>query len=616
MPSQFRTGVTATSVAVCLASSMCPAITSAQSLGEVVVTATRTERDASTTLADVTVVDRPAIERAGASTVTELLQSTGALEISQNGGAGAVSGLFVRGTRTSQTLVLVDGVRLENPTSGTGNLEFLPLSSVDRIEIVRGPMSSLYGSAAMGGVVQIFTRRATDAPGATVSVGAGSRGSLQGQASLAGGSGATRFALSAFGDRSDGYDATLPGSPSYQPDPDGNSRAGGSASLQHRLGGGWQLGASLLGVSGRARYDDAWTSPEDARLSYRTTALTGWLRGSFSQGWDTELRLGDSRIDYTYQAFSFAPRTTSRSLIWQNTVRLPVGQLLFGLEQLRQEIEGEGVTTGPTPYLRDSRRTDSLFAGYEAIVGRHLWRAQLRYDRIETVGSEPTGTLAWGYRLTDRWLARASVASAFRAPTFDDLYNPFGSNPYLVPETSLGGEAALEYRAGQTLLKSTLFASRIRDAIELDASYVPQNLDSARVQGLTVEARHRTGPWSMRGSVTWQHTEGERFDPASGEVVTGPLARRARQYAAFGVDRVEGPWRVGAEWVLQGPRVDANGRPMAGYGVLSLSASWALQRGRDLFVRLGNVGDKVYETAWGYRMPPRSVFVGLRWQAG
>ncbi len=590
----------------------------AQSLNQVVITATRDARPIERTLADVTTIDSAQIANAGVSSVTELLQSLGGIEIAQTGGRGSTAGIFVRGTKTSQTVVLVDGVRLENPTSGTPNLEFLSLSSIDHIEVVRGPLSSLYGSGAIGGVIQIFTRQGSGPATPSLSIGAGSQRTGEVQAGISGAAGpegATRYAVSIAYGRTDGYDATLPDSPNHQEDRDGNRLRSASASLRQALGGRWEAGANLMTSVGRVDYDDAFTPPQDTRMNYRSSTLSAFLRGRASDAWQTELRVGDSRIDYSFDAFSFAPKVDSATLAWQNRVQLPAGRVLFGLEQLRQRIDGEGVVTGPYAYLNDSRSTESAFAGYEVALGRHLLRLQGRYDHVESVGSEPTGTLAWGYRWTPVWLLRASIGSAFRAPTFDDLYNPFGSNAFLKPERSRGAEAALEYRRADTLFKSTLFASRISDAIELDASFTPRNLDSARVDGVSFEARRRIGAFSLRGAATFQNPRGERFDAGTGEVVSGQLARRARRYASLGLDWNAGWMRAGVEWLAQGRRVDVDDRELAGYGVLSLSAAVPLNRRWEAFGRLANIGDKVYETAYGYRMPPRSLFVGVRYLA-
>ena len=570
-------------------------------------------------LADVTTIDSAAIARAGASSVPELLRTLGGIEISQTGSSGSISGLFVRGTKTAQTLVLVDGVRLENPTSGSANLEFLPLSVIDRIEIVRGPASVLYGSGAIGGVIQIFTRQGDGPLRPFASVGAGTQGTSRTQLGLSGTVGpsdSTRVSLAVSADRTAGFESTRPYSPNFQADRDGNWQRSVVATVRQALPGGWDAGVNLMSTSGRSRYDDAYSTPETARMGYLSGAMTGFLSGRPTPGWRVDLRAGQSRIDYEFDAFTFAPHTRASTLSWLNTVTLPTGQLMLGVEQLSQRIAGDGVTRGEYAYVRDSRTTDSVFAGYEIDTGRHQVRVQVRRDRIQTVGAEPTGALAWGVRLAPGWLVRASYASAYRAPTFDDLYSPFGANPLLRPERSRSAELALEHRAGERMFKATAFATRIRDAIELDSTFTPRNLDSARVTGVTFEVREPVGAFTLRGQTTFQDPRGERFDQATGEVVTVGLARRARRHAAFGVDWNGGPWKMGAHWLLQGERIDSDMNRMAGYGVLDLDARRQLTQNLDLFARLGNLGDRRYETAWGYNMPPRTLFVGLRYRGG
>jgi vitamin B12 transporter len=587
----------------------------AQQLGEVVVTATRDERVVEQTLSDVTVIDAQMIRRSGTASLPELLQTLGGIEISQNGSNGATSGVFVRGTKTSQTVVLLDGVRLENPTSGTANLEFLSLSSIDRIEIVRGPLSSLYGSGAMGGVIQIFTRQAGKAFEPTLSLGAGSLASSRAQFGVSGSAdaeGSTRYAIGVSADRTAGYEISMPGSPNFQQDRDGNAQRSANASLRQALPGGWQMGANLLSTRGRVDYDDAWSAPQEARMRYGTSAASGFLKGRLAPSWQTEFSLGQTRIEYRFDAFTFAPNADTVSMAWLNRVDLPVGRLLFGLEQMQQRLAGDGVVTGPYAYLSDSRRTDSIFVGYELAAREHLFRVQARRDAIQAFGSEPTGTIAYGYQLTDRWLLRGSVASAFRAPTFDDLFSPFGSNPDLRPERSRGVEAAAEYRREATLLRATAFASRIRDAIELDAFYTPQNIESARVRGLSVDGSQRLGRLTLRAAATLQDPRGERLDPVSGETRESQLSRRARRYASFGADWQLGAGRVGMNWLLQSRRLDSVGESVAGYGVLHLNAAYPFSRRIEGFARLANLGDRVYQTASGYAMPPRSIFIGVR----
>lgn len=614
-PAAVRACAVAATCASALVAGLSLSDAQAQSLYPVVVTATRSETTIDRALADVTLIDAQAVREAGTATLPELLRSAGGIEISQTGGAGSLSGLFVRGTRNSQTVVLVDGIRMENPLSGGGLIENLPLSSVDRIEIVRGPASSMYGSGAIGGVVQIFTR-APDAEGVRpfASAAAGSRGTAHAQAGFRAARDGTRVALGLSHDRTSGFEATRPGSADFQSDRDGNRQNSLTASLAHRLTPRWEVGGALLFTDGRMEYDDAFSTPDSARKDYRSSALSVFARGRPLAGWHTELRAGNTSLDYGFAAFSFAPRTDSRTVAWQNTVDAWGGSVLFGIESLAQRIDGDGLTRGGgATYVRERRDTDSVFGGYERGWGDHTLRATLRHDRIESVGSETTGAIAWGWQLDPLWLLRASYGTAFRAPTFDDLYNPFSPNPTLRPEKSRGFEVAAERRSGTDLFRAIAFASRIDEAIELDSTFTAQNLARARVHGLAVEARRTLGTWTLRGSATVQHTEGVLEDPLTGLRTESELVRRAPRFGVLGVERQQGRWRYGAEAVAQARRFDTQGQRMSGYVFVDAWAAYRFARDWELFGRAGNLADRDYETVAGYRSPPRSLLVGVRY---
>jgi vitamin B12 transporter len=582
-------------------------------LESVVVTATRIETPVERTLADTTVIDSREIRDSGASTLTEVLRRAAGIEISQTGGAGSVSGLFVRGTRTAQTLVLLDGIRIENASSGGALLEFLPISAIDRIEIVRAPASALYGSAAIGGVVQIFTRKPGESGlAASGEVGVGSRGTRRMQAAASGAAGNTGFSIGIAHDRTDGYDVTRSSDPGAEVDP--NRVSSVTAALTHRLSADWRTGFNLLVADGSIAFDVPFPVASGQDISdYRSTAVSAFVTGRLAADWESTLRVGSSSIDYSYPAYDFAPRTDSRTISWQNSIDAWGSLWIFGAESLDQRIAGQGLTSGTFVYEEDSRRTHSVFAEWQHDIGDNLLRVGARYDDIEDVGSQTSGSIGWGWRVAPGWLLRAGWASAFRAPTFDDLYNPFSANPALKPERSNGYELAAEWRRGVDLFKATAFANRIRDAIELDESFTAQNLETARIHGVTLEGRRRLGALTLRASSTFQDPRSERTDPTTGETISSDLSRRARRHASVGASWDRGPWRFGLDAVAQGERSDTSGARMAGYAVVDARADYRVARHWQLFGWVGNLADREYETASGYRMPPRTLFVGVRY---
>jgi vitamin B12 transporter len=586
----------------------------AQRLDEVVVTATRSDQALERTLADVVVIDSQRIRDSAGSSLAELLRSSAGVEISQNGGAGAITGLFVRGTKTAQTVVLVDGVRIEDPVSGLAPIEFLPISAIERIEVVRGPAAALYGSGAIGGVIQIFTRESQGMIRPEASVVGGSRGTGQVQARISGGTNESRYMLAAMRDTTRGFDATREGSGNRQVDEDGHRQTSFTGLLSHRLSRDLQLGAQLLSSSGRSRYDSAFGAPTETFVDFRTQVASLFARARVGSAWDTEFRVGNSAYHYSYGEYSFAPRTDADSIGWQNTyvVRDTV-KLLLGSDHRRQRIDGMGIVSGGEPFTQTRRTHQSAYGGFEVERDIHQFRVVTRNDRVTGFDGETTALAAWGIRPTPGWLVRASAGSAFRVPNFQDMFSPlsWNPNPNLRPERSVGQELAIERNAADRYARAIMFRNRIRDAIELDADYKPQNLAKATVMGVTAEAGIRLGDWRLRSSLTRQQPVGEKLE--GGVLVEGPLARRAKAFGTAGAEWKSGPWRSGVDVIAQGSRFDTTGQGLGGYALVDLWGSRQLTREVAFTWRLANLTDRHYETAWGFRSPPRTALLGLRY---
>jgi vitamin B12 transporter len=617
-------------------------------LEAVTITGNRSVRPTLDRLADVTVIDRAGILNSAATTLVDLLQQQAGLEITQQGGQGKLSGVFLRGTKTAQTLVIVDGIRLENPLSGGANLEFLPLASIERIEIARGPSSSFYGSAAMGGVIQIFTRQGSEIGGVNAytfgSLAAGSQSTVNASAGVGGKNDFARWLVSISRDQTKGFEATRPSSPSFQADRDAHRQNALNLNVALKLRNASEIGALGFVTLGRTYYDDGSPAGADTRLDFKTSNFAIYAKSQLASRWASEIRIGQSRISYDYYdatgLYPFAPKAATNNLSWSNRITLgdaqvvdkpTAGVIVAGLERTVQDVNGAGVSTGSSPYLETSRRITSGFAGYEIRADAHTLRLQARHDSVQSRGlvastGANTGTLAYGYTLGGGWNLRASAGSAFRVPTFDDLYNPFGANPNLRPERSLGYELGVEKRQGTSLMKLTAFSQKIRQAIELDSSFVAQNFDSAKIVGATLELREQAGPVSFNAHLTEQNAQGTYTDFNSSTQVTGRLARRAKTHGSVGAtwsaDGIAKGAKIAGDWQFQSRRTDSNGEALGGYGVFNIKAQLRLNP-EPLstqspswigFAKIGNLLGKRYELASGYNAAPRFFLIGVRYE--
>lgn len=582
----------------------------AATLPSVVVTATRTPQPREALVADVRVIDAEAIARAGALGLGELLQLEGGVELSTTGGPGQVSGLFIRGANSNHVLLLVDGVRINSATVGTNAFEHLPLAQIERIEILRGPGSSLYGADAIGGVVQVFTKRGerTEA-----SVGAGRWGERQASAGLGRQLGATRLSLQAALRRTDGFSATSEAAGFlFDPDADGYRNASLSASVEHELAAGHSLALRTLATRATTHFDAGIGSDDLNRQRLASTALES--RNRLAEGWRSTLRLARGS-DHLRTEGSFASffDTDQDQATWQNDLDALGGQLVAGLEARREKVASD------TLFTRATRRQQAVFGGYSASLGAQRIEASLRHDDDSQFGGHFSGRLGWGLALAPQWRLNAALGSAFKAPTFNDLYYPFTDfgggfsfqgNPALRPERSGSAELAARYDDHGTQAGLTLYRSRIRDLIASTGTTMI-NVNRARLAGLTLDGARRLGAWHARGEFTAQQAD----DADSGS----RLPRRARRFGSAGLDYAPGPWRLGAQWQASGDRYDRLGndpaRRLGGYGLLHLVAGWNLTPEWSLAARLNNALDKRYELAQGYQTPRRNLFVSLAYSA-
>jgi vitamin B12 transporter len=594
-----------------------PYVVLAQSASEVdavVITASRTEQRLRDAVPHTTVLTRREIEDSQAPDLPGLLQREGGFEFAQNGGVGAVTGVFMRGGRSAQALVLVDGVRIEDAGFGATAIQHILLDEVERVEIVRGNVSSLYGSGAIGGVIQIFTRRGEGAPAPAVEVMAGARGTSKLSAGYGGQVGDTRFSFSASRFDTDGFSAIDPRlAPGANPDRDGYENTSFAGSLSHRLSARHEAGLSVYSTQGRVEFDSAFDAPTDEHVSKQDLeAVSAWWEATPVERWKSRVVLGqgtDFRTDFLNGAVTSVSNTRNRQASWDNEVRVtPEHRISLGLEVLRQELANSAFTQ------RLDRDVDVLRAGYVARLDRHSLQLNGRSEDYSDFGKADTYFAGYGFDLTETWRLTASAGSAFRAPTFQDLFG-FGGNPALRPERARTEELGVQWASGPHRARLVAFDTQYRDAITFDlATFTVRNVRAASVEGAELSYSGQISGFDVRASLTSQKAIEQ--EPGAQPL---PAIRRAKTHSALSAHRSLGRWRIGGEILSSGPRPDNDIQTFArvqeaGYAVVNLMARYQYDRHVHAAVKLENAFDEKYRLVNGFNTAGRGLFVSVGWQ--
>ena len=589
-------------------------------LDEIVVTGTRTRVALEDSLVPVQVIDRAEIERLQPRDLPDLLRNRAGIEVANQGGAGKLSSLFLRGTEADHVLVLVDGIRIGQATSGLAMFQDLPVEQIERIEIVRGPRSSLYGSEAIGGVVQVFTRRSEGAIAPRARIGAGSNGLREASAGIGGRSGNGWFGIDAAWQRTDGIDAcrgsgiTFQGCFVDEPDDDGYR----NRSLNLR--GGVDIGDALV-LEGHLLHADAdnafdgsiWGGNEAENVQRVAGAKLAWqatdgfaLTVQAGRAWDkADNFFRDAATGSRTHVGPFDTRRDTASV--QADIGLGRGHLLSaGVDWQRDDVESY------IPYDVTERDNTAGFVEYQGRAGAHRFGASLRHDDNGQFGGHATGSVGWGVDFNRGLRLNASYGTGFKAPSFNDLYYPFGSgNPDLQPEQSKSLNVGLAQSRDGWRWGVDAYETRIDDLIALDSFWLPQNIQRARIRGAELTVATTLAGWDLSTQIS--HLDPR--DRSGGSTDGNLLARRARNHGRVDLDRAFGAVRVGATVRGAGSRYDdlANSVRLGGYGTVDLRASWAFHDDWALEARATNLLDKTYETAWWYRQPGREFGVALRY---
>ena len=594
----------------------------ATDLDEVVVTGTRTDIPLQDSLVPAQVITREDIERSQARSLVDVLKGRAGVGFSNQGGLGKLTTINLRGTESDQVLVLVDGIRIGSATAGLASFQDLPVDQIERIEIVRGPRSSLYGSEAIGGVIQIFTRRGGQGLSRQFRVGGGSNNLREAGGGFSYGGERGWIGANASYQETDGINACRGTAAGWgagcfvdEPDDDGYRNVSLNVRAGYKLTDALTLEGHALNADAFNEFDGGSFSGNEAdnvqqvlggkltwKPSTRTTLTTQVGRASDK----SDNYFANATTGTRSYVSTFDTRRDNASI--QGDFAIGEHHLLTaGADWLRDEI------TSSTPFTVDARDNTGVFAEYQGRFGAHRLQASVRNDDNEQFGNHATGTLGWGLDLARGFKLTASAGTGFKAPTFNDLYYPGFSNPDLEPEESRSINLGVAQYGDGWNWTFNAYETRVDELIGYDSNFNIVNIEEARIRGAEL-----TGAVALAGfdiNAELSHTDPRNH--TSGTTYDNLLPRRARNTARIDVDRAFGDVRVGLTGYGASHRYDnvANSTRLAGYGTLDLRLEYAITDEWSVQARASNVFDRAYETIAWSNQPGREYGLSLRYSA-
>jgi vitamin B12 transporter len=575
----------------------------------VVVTATRTAQTVDASLAAVNVIDREEIEALQPVTVSDILRTVPGISVSNTGGLGQPSAVFLRGSESDHVLVLIDGVKVGSTTLGTTSFQFLDPDQIERIEVVRGPRSSLYGPDAIGGVIQIFTRDPDKAPRASAFATGGTDDYSKFGARLSAGENATKFSIGANYEKSTGYDvckgSTTAGCFTFEDDRDGYENLSVQAKLAGSLNEKTDFSVSYLSSTGETEYDGSFSNETDFSVS----VLGAELSVNASERLGMKFSAGQSQDDSdTFKDGTLSDHfdTTRTSLGWLNEFSLSTQNMaMAGIDFASDEVNSG------TAYTKTSRDNLGGFGQFIGSVGMLDVQAALRYDDNQQFGDSVTGDASVGYDLNASSRITAQYGTAFKAPTLNELYYPGFGNANLDPEESTTVEAGYRWQDSNSRFSANIFSSEVDNLIAYDAAIgAPGNVNAAAIQGLELQLDTAVEAWRIGAAVTLLSAEqdGGTYDGKE-------LPRRPGEFLELRLDRNLASGSAGVSVFSAGNTYDdlANTRVIKSYTTIDLRGAYHLNANWRLVGKVGNLTDEDYEHASYYRQPGREFFVGIKW---
>lgn len=559
-----------------------------------------------------TTITRAQIERLQATSVLDLLANTSGLNLVNLGGPGKLTNVSIWGANASQTLVLVDGVRIGSLTAGQAYLENLPVALIDHIEIIRGPRSGQYGADAMGGVIQIFTRHGAKGLHPSFSIGGGSRSSLNSSANLSGGSDHVDFSLGATHQQTGGFNSYTDktGSPyaTIEPDQDGYHNNSAQGRIGYHADNGARVAAHWLGSNAWTDYDGNFQN--QSRDRQQVFGLDGALpKWGF---WQLRANLGrsiDRLASYKNGVFSSEFNSRQDNFNLANDFTIGHGLLTLGADQSRDHVDSS------THYTVNDRRNTGLYGQYVDQFGPLSLQTALRHDKNEQFGSANTGSVDLGWQLTPAWMLTAGYGTGFRVPSFNDLYYPlaygYSGNPNLQPERARTERIGLNWQNHAWSASMTSFRTRTHDLIAYSMDPVNftstmKNINQAEVLGTEWQLGWHTAGWVVNASSTWLSTRDQKTGTS--------LPRQPKWSGRIDLDRRVGRWDAGITVRGQTHTHETTATQINnGFMTADLRVSYQFAPNWHAEAKLTNITNRAYQTAYGYNQAGRGGFLTLRY---
>ncbi len=601
----------------------------------VVVSASRSEQSLSDSMLSVSVISKADIEKTQSGDILNILNSEPGVEVSRTGSLGSTTSVYLRGSNSSHALILIDGVPFsgESASGSASSIELIPVNQIERIEIVRGNASALYGSGAMGGVINLITSKGSGTPKPSFAITYGTKDSKSALAAYSGSVGETSFSLSASNQLTDGFNAINSASfANVNQGPNGHRNNSLRLNLSQKLSGGDSIGLNHL-IADTWTSLDGTSSNKDDDITDRNLASSSFFYNKLiNQNWSSKITYSESKTKsqtYYRQWYAGSPSLSDsngwdqhKKISWFNLYEISKNNALnFGFDS--HKLAGFSHVSWNSPDANYDREINSFYVGHNGSYDRISTQINIRNDNIKSNDSKNSYLIGLGYALSSSWKLTASKSTAFNAPTGGQLADASqGGNSNLKPETSDSHEAGLQYSDSKNILKFVYFNSQYENLIVPGTTRITPcpfsncgnalvNAQNASNRGVEFSAKSIFKFGVVRVSYTHQ-------DPMN-DTLGRMLQNRSKEFGAIeyssSPDFIEWGVKMAASGYRYTPDAYSGANTKtSGYAVYSGYVMYKLDKDWSLRGSVENLTDKNYYHVHGYNAAPQMFFLGLRYQ--